>query len=136
MSELRQVFLLALRDRFRSVQVVSEAPSIWLVNGYPTNVRTATEKSGSKFWFDVTPELYERRQVEFFVYVCGQVDTFYVFPRLTVEALARDASLGGQKQVPNFTLLVDSDEFEPAGKADNRQDISGFRRALFLIPST
>jgi hypothetical protein len=126
--------LATLKKRYSSVIVVSKAPSLWHINGYPVNVRTASRKSGEKFWFDVTPELYEKRQVEFFIYVCGSPETIYVFPRLNFEYLIRGSSLGGQKQVPNFTLFADLNELEPAGRSTSRHDIAGFRGACFLIP--
>jgi hypothetical protein len=132
---LQEETLTTLRKRYSSLVVISKAPSIWYVNAYPVNVRTAARKSGDKFWFDVTPELYERRQVEFFLYVCGSPDIIYVFPRLNFEYFIRGASLGGQKQVPNFTLFADSNEFEPAGKSTSRNSIEGFRNAFFLIPN-
>lgn len=131
---LRQDALDKLRQVYKDVIIVSQSPSVCFINSYPTNVRTASEKSGDKFWFDVTPELYERRQVEFFIYVCGSPDLMYVFPRLNFEHLIRGASLGGQKQVPIFTIFTSSDDFEPAGLADKRRSIGGFRNAFFLIP--
>lgn len=123
-----------LRSECGSIEVVSDKPALWYINGYPANVRSARRKSGDKFWFDVTPALYERRQVEFFVYACGDTTVIYVFPRLNFERLVRGASLGGQKQVPNFTLFIDTNEFEPAGRSSERSDITQFRNAFFLIP--
>jgi len=131
---LREESLAKFRSVFASAQVLSESPAIWHLNAYPVNVRTASRKAGDKFWLDVTPELYERRQVEFFLYVCGTPEIVYVFPRLNFEYLIRHASLGGQKQVPNFTLFVDSNQFEPAGHAEARHNIAGFRNAFHLIP--
>jgi hypothetical protein len=98
------------------------------------NIRTASRKAGDKFWFDVTPELYEGRHVEFFIYVCGSIDAVYVFPRLNLEFLVQLASVGGQKQVPNFTLYSDADLLEPAGASTQRHSVAGFRNAFFLIP--
>ncbi len=131
---LQEDTLVSLKRKFSSVVVLSKAPSLWHINAYPANVRTAGRKSGDKFWFDVTPELYEKRQVEFILYVCGSPEIIYVFPRLNFEYLIRGASLGGQKQVPNFTLFADSNEFEPAGRAESRHNVEGFRNAFFLIP--
>jgi len=124
-----------LRAVYKNVFCLSRRPSLWHINSYPANLRTATRKSGNKFWFDVTPELYERRQVEFFIYACGDASTMFVFPRLNMEYLVRQASLGGQKQVPNFTIYVDTDEFEPAGHSESSISIAGFRNAFFLIPN-
>jgi hypothetical protein len=73
-------------------------------------------------------------QVEFFLYSCGSADIIYVFPRVNFEFFVKTASLGGQKQVPNFTLYADANQFEPAGHSDTRFDISGFRNAFFLVP--
>jgi hypothetical protein len=134
--DLRLEALQKLRTVYQSVTEISANPSLWYVNSYPVNLRTASKKSGDKFWFDVTPELYEKRQVEFFVFVCGQPDTMYIFPRINFEYFVRGSSLGGQKQVPNFTLFTDSNEFEPAGHSEARHNISGFKNAYFLIPST
>ena len=131
---LRDEVKLKLRNVNKYVSVLSESPAIWLLNAYPANVRTASEKAGAKFWFDVTPELYEKRQVEFFLYACGSADVIYVFPRINFEAFMRGASLGGQKQVPNFTIFTDSDELEPAGQAKARFNVRGFRNSFFLVP--
>ncbi len=129
----REVFA-RLKSQYDLVTVLSHSPSIWHINSYPCNVRTASRKSGDKFWFDVTPELYEKRQVEFFLYVCGEPGVMFVFPRLNFEYFIRGAHVGGQKQVPNFTLFVDSHEFEPAGHSENRHKIDLFRNAFDLIP--
>ena len=132
--DLRETAAQKLRAIYKDVKIISQSPSLWHLNSYPVNVRTASEKSGDKFWFDVTPELYEKRQVEFFIYVCGEPEAMYVFPRLNFEHLVRGASLGGQKQVPNFTIYINSNEFEPAGHAEARHNIGDFRNAFFLIP--
>lgn len=124
-----------LKSVYKSVTCVSHRPSLRHINSYPTNLRTATRKSGDKFWFDVTPELYERRQVEFFIYACGDASVLFVFPRLNMEHFVRHASLGGQKQVPNFTIYSDTNEREPAGHAESRFPIAGFRNAFMLIPN-
>lgn len=124
-----------LKSVYKSVACLSRRPSLWHINSYPANLRTASRKSGDKFWFDVTPELYERRQVEFFIYACGEASVLFVFPRLNMEHFVRYASLGGQKQVPNFTIYSDTNELEPAGHAGSRIQIAGFRNAFFLIPN-
>jgi hypothetical protein len=67
-----------------------------------------------------------------FILMCA--DIIYVFPRVNFEFFVKTASLGGQKQVPNFTLYADANQFEPAGHSDTRFDISGFRNAFFLVP--
>ncbi|MFL1485387.1 hypothetical protein [Marinobacter sp. LN3S78] len=123
-----------LKEVYQNLSIMSARPALWFLNAFPTNVRTASRKNGDKYWFDVTPELYEKRQVEFFIYVCGDPNTMYVFPRLNLEHFVRHASLGGQKQVPNFTIYTDRDELEPAGHANSSFNISGFRDAFFLIP--
>lgn len=132
--DLRTEVQARLRQAYPSVVALSNSPAIWQLNGYPANVRTANEKAGDKFWFDVTPDLYERRQVEFFLYCCGSADVIYVFPRVNFEHFVRTASLGGQKQVPNFTLYSDTNVFEPAGHAETRFNIAGFRNAFYLVP--
>lgn len=131
---LRDEVKAKLRGELETVSVLSESPAIWLLNSYPANVRTASEKAGAKFWFDVTPELHERRQVEFFLYACGTPETIYVFPRINFEMFMRNASLGGQKQVPNFTIFEDSNLLEPAGHAHSKYNVRGFRNAFFLVP--
>ena len=132
--DLRAEVQARLKVAYQSVSILSNSPAIWQLNGYSSNVRTASEKAGDKFWFDVTPDLYERRQVEFFLYCCGSPEVIYVFPRVNFEHFVRTASLGGQKQVPNFTLYSDGNIFEPAGHAESRFRISGFRNAFFLVP--
>ena len=132
--DLRTEVQAKLKTAFPSVNVLSNSPAIWLLNGYSSNIRTASEKAGDKFWFDVTPDLYERRQVEFFLYCCGGPEIIYVFPRVNFEYFVRTASLGGQKQVPNFTLYTGTNVFEPAGHSEARFNIGGFRNAFSLVP--
>jgi len=134
-GDLRQTSIVKLRAVFRDVADISRNPSVCRINGYRANLRTATQKSEYKYWFDVTPSLFEPPEAEFFIFVCGTPEVAYVFPRLNMQHLVRDASLGGDKQVPNFTVFTDSDLFEPAGRTDERQSIPGFRNAFFLIPS-
>lgn len=132
--DLRNDVHAKLKQAYPSVTILSKSPAIWLLNSYPANVRTASEKAGAKFWFDVTPDLYERRQVEFFVYACGTPELIYVFPRINFEMFMRNASRGGQKQVPNFTIYTDTDLIEPAGHAEAKFSVKGFRNAFYLVP--
>lgn len=90
------------------------------------NLRAASQKSADKYWFDVTPEFYEAPTVDFFVYACGSATAVYIFPVKDFAHLIDGASLGGQKQVPNFTLYADTHEFEPAGQAQSTHRVSEF----------
>jgi hypothetical protein len=122
-----------LQSSNTAVSIRSQRPTIWLLNGYPTNIRTANRKAGDKYWFDVTPALYQRNQVDFLLYGCGSAQTLYIFPRATFEELIEGASLGGQKQVPNFTIFSNNNVFEPAGHTERRRSIAGFLNALYLL---
>lgn len=125
--------LCVLRKKYETVSQVSSRPAIWKLNTERCNIRTANRKSGDKFWFDVTPSLYEKRQVDFFLYVCGESEIVYVFPRDHFYTLIKNAHLGGQKQVPNFTIYDDIKELEPAGHSFQRHKITKFRNAFDLI---
>jgi len=102
------------------------------INDSVINIRTATQKSGSKYWFDVTPSFYTKAQ--FFLFACGNATTVYVFPSIVLQQQLRNASLGGEKQVPNFTIFSDKHELEPAGAGDVRSSIRQYLNAYFLIP--
>jgi hypothetical protein len=110
---------------------LKKSPSVWMASGKILNVRTAAEKAGSKYWFDVTPRFYQDNIVDFFLFACGNSDRIYVFPQIALADLVAPASLGGAKQVPQFTIFTDTDEFEPAGA--KRQSISRFLNAFDLI---
>ena len=107
---------------------VQRSPSLWMVGLKLLNVRTAATKAGIKYWFDVTPSLYKSQAVDFFLFACGSPDTIYVFPREDFEVLIVGASVGGDKQVPQFTLFINTKEFEPAGR--ERINVAHFLNAF------
>ena len=90
------------------------------------NLRTASQKRGDQYWFDVTPEYYAKKLVDYFAYACGSASHVYVIPAYEMERLMEGASLGGQKQVPNFTIYLDRHEFEPAGRSEKRKSIEHY----------
>jgi hypothetical protein len=99
---------------------------IFEVNGRRINIRTATDKGVDRYWFDVTPTLYSERKVEFLLFTCGYLSNTYIFPVEVFAKMIEGASLGGQKQVPNFNLRTDSHQFEPCGLRGKKFDISLF----------
>ena len=100
---------------------------IWEIESKKCNVRSASRKSGDKYWFDVTPSLYEENLVDYFIYICGDPSSIYIFPREDFASLIHGAHLGGQKQVPNFTIYDNNCEFEPAGLSHDKHDIKKYR---------
>jgi len=108
------------------------ARSLARVNNSIVNIRTANQKAGSKYWFDVTPSFYS--SVHFFIFACGTPSTVYVFPTVDLKQLLVGASLGGQKQVPNFTIFSNTNELEPAGSGGIRKSIVQYLNAFALIP--
>ncbi len=110
---------------------VRRNPSLRMAGSKLLNVRTAAEKAGAKYWFDVTPNFYKSQAVDYFLFACGHPDIIYVFPRVEFEALVSGASLGGDKQVPQFTIFSDTSELEPAGQS--RRDIKRFLNAFGLV---
>lgn len=122
-----------LNKHFSEIKEKSKSPKIWTINDFHCNVRTASRKSRDKFWFDVTPSLYEKNEINFFIYVCGSSEIIYIFPVLIFRKLIKGAHLGGQKQVPNFTIFDDTSEFEPAGLSHARHDIAQYKNAFNLI---
>jgi hypothetical protein len=110
-----------LRTRFTDIRALGARPLVYRLGGKKANIRTATTKSGDKYWFD------------FLLYTCGDADSIYVFPVRDFASLIEGASLGGQKQVPNFTIYLDRHLFEPAGRADAPRDISGYFNRFDLI---
>ena len=125
--------LAVLNTKFSSVVKKSTRPIIWEIESKKCNVRSASKKSGDKYWFDVTPYLYEKAQVDFFIYICGTPDIIYFFPCEDFKKLIEGAHLGGQKQVPNFTIYDNSYEFEPAGLSYNKHNIYKYRNNFKII---
>ena len=123
-----------LKQHYSKIDKLSSSPKIWSINSFKCNIRTASEKSGDKYWFDVTPNLYETNQVDYFIYVCGSPDSIYIFPCSDFSNLINGAHLGGQKQVPNFTIFDNPAEFEPAGHSHERHSIAKYRNAFKIIP--
>lgn len=99
---------------------------VFSFNGLNANIRVATQKSGSKYWFDVSPALYEGRRVECFIYACGSAAVLYVFPVEDFKRMIAGAHIGGVNQYPNFTIYVDTNNFEPAGHSDCRYPIGKY----------
>lgn len=117
-KEIRDDVLERLHGMAASVERMPGRSTNYKVNGKSVvNLRAASRKNADQYWFDVTPELYENNVVDFFLYACGSADDVYIFPTADFKKLIQGASLGGQKQVPNFTLYSDTHEFEPAGMA-------------------
>ncbi|MDB4890269.1 MAG: hypothetical protein JWL61_2124 [Gemmatimonadetes bacterium] len=132
-ADLQNAVAEALQESLPGIVELKKTPSLWMYGSSLLNVRTASEKSGAKFWFDVTPRLYESESVDFFLFACGDAEHIYIFPRTALEPMVRAASLGGAKQVPQFTLFTDTNEFEPAGAA--RYSITAYLNAFNLLPS-
>ena len=127
---MKQSVIQSLESTFK-MKVRLAGRSLLEINGATINLRTATQKAGSKYWFDVTPSFYS--SVNFFLFACGSASTVYVFPTSTMKDLLEGASLGGQKQVPNFTIFTDTDELEPAGAGGIRNNIGQYLNAFGLI---
>lgn len=96
-------------------------------------VRVTTEKAGNKFWFDVTPRLYTNHETDFLIYACGSTQNLYVFPVDNFAQFIGKASIGGAGAVPNFTIFLNSHEFEPAGQSAHRFKINQFWNRFDLI---
>jgi len=96
-------------------------------------VRVTTKKAGSKFWFDVTPNLYLNHETDFLIYACGSTQDLYVFPVDIFIQFIKGASKGGFHAVPNFTIFLNSHEFEPAGRSKNRYEIKQYYNSFELI---
>ncbi len=124
-----------LSQNFSKVIKKSTRPMIWEIESKTCNVRSASRKSGNKYWFDVTPSLYEQEKVDYFIYVCGSPESIYIFPCNDFSELIKGANLGGQKQVPNFTIFDNTDEFEPAGASYNRHNIFKYKNNYKIIAS-
>jgi hypothetical protein len=119
-------------EKAKNAKAFASSRSLIKINDSLINVRTATQKSGSKYWFDVTPSFYPK--VQFFLFACGNASTVYVFPSTVLQQQLKDASLGGEKQVPNFTIFSDKHELEPAGSRGVRSSIRQYLNAYTLIP--
>jgi hypothetical protein len=102
------------------------ARGIFEVNNKRINIRSASDKGSQRYWFDVTPSLYTERKVDYLLFTCGYPDNTYVFPVETFSTMIEGASLGGQKQVPNFNIRLDSHKFEPCGLKGKKFDIKTF----------
>lgn len=135
MSLSEQAFSV-LSQNFSQIEKKSSRPMIWGIESNKCNVRTASKKSGDKYWFDVTPALYEENQVDYFIYVCGSPESIYIFPCDDFAELIKGAHLGGQKQVPNFTIFDGVNEFEPAGLSNKRKNIFKYRNNFKTISDT
>ena len=117
--------VIAALEKAKGAKAVRLSRSSLLRIGSSTvNVRTANEKAGDNYWFDVTPSFF--RSVNYFLFACGSASTVYVFPAAVLEKLIANASLGGQKQVPNFTIYIDRHQLEPAGRSNERASIRSY----------
>jgi hypothetical protein len=128
---MRAAVIQALEKAKGAKAVRLSQPSLVRIGTSTVNVRTANEKAGDSYWFDVTPSYF--RSVNFFLFACGSATTVYVFPAAILEKLVKNASLGGQKQVPNFTIYVDRHRFEPAGRSIETADIRMYLNNYGLV---
>jgi len=125
---------IALKDRVLSYlenilgksNIINSKPFVLSLLGKRVYLRVASEKSGSKYWFDVNPNLFRNVKVDFLIYACGSEHSVYVFPLSDFLQMLESANLGGVNQVPNFTIFVDSHELEPAGHSRNRYSINKY----------
>ncbi len=131
--DLRSEVLARVRAELGSLTPIPGERSIYRCGKARLNVRSASQKNGDKYWFDVTPSFYERRKVDYFLYGCGSAQKIYVFPVAEFAEMIKGASLGGQKQVPNFTIYLDRHEFEPAGMANSTHEIRRFLNAFSIV---
>lgn len=130
---LKSIVLNKLEAQFGKSEKAGGAYAIYRFGKARINLRVTTKKSGTKFWFDITPILYERSMVDFFVYACGSDENIYIFPRKDMQEMVYIASNGGINNVPNFTIYTNYHEFEPAGHADQRIPIRRYHNAFGLI---
>lgn len=131
--ELRVEVLARVEEEIGPLVRVPGERSIFRCGKARLNIRSASRKNGDKYWFDVTPSFYERHKVDYFLYGCGSACDIYVFPVTEFAEMIKGASLGGQKQVPNFTIYLDRHEFEPAGMANRTHDIRRFLNAFSTV---
>ena len=129
---MRNLVIQKLEEAKGNKSVRLTRASLIRINTALVNVRTANRKAGAKYWFDVTPSFF--KSVDFFLFACGNSTTVYIFPSLTLQQLIVGASLGGHKQVPNFTIYVDRNELEPAGQSKRRVHIGQYLNDYSLIP--
>lgn len=115
----------------KGMPTMKAASGLLTINNSIVNIRTANTKSGDKYWFDVTPNFYA--SVHFFLFACGNAGKVYVFPSAVLQSLLVGASLGGQKQVPNFTIFSNSDQFQAAGSGGVSQPIAAYLNAYGQI---
>lgn len=103
------------------------------INGFRVNVRTASDKGSTRYWFDVTPSYYEQGEVDYFLYACGYPDTIYIIPSDAMQEMIATASPGGQKQVPNFNILTETDQLEPAGDGQHKWPLGQYLNNFQLL---
>ena len=120
-EELRREVRARIATEVGECDEASGAGTIFSVNCWMVNIRVATDKHREGYFFDFTPGHFHK--VDFAVFACGYPDCLYVIPVLDLWRLTANASLGGAKQVPNFTLFPAVNEFEPAGQAERRLSI-------------
>ena len=63
-----------------------ESLSIYDVNGKKTNVHFASPRPDGTFWFSVGLTYLE--SIDYFVWICGQAEDYYVIPRKKMKELA------------------------------------------------
>jgi hypothetical protein len=130
---LKKQVLSRLEQIFGKPTKLSPRPLILKYGEKRVYVRVITPKASKKFWFDVTPRLYENHETDFMVYACGNTQDLYVFPIDDFAEFIKKASKGGVGYKPNFTIYLRSHEFEPAGQSSNRFKIEQFFKRFDLI---
>ncbi|WP_287600833.1 hypothetical protein [Thiothrix sp.] len=134
-NTLKALVLKALETQLGKSSKIPGSFAIYRFGKARINLRVTTKKSGTKYWFDITPVLYEKSMVDFFVYACGSDQDIYVFPMGNMKEMVVNASIGGINSVPNFTIYTDRHDFEPAGHSESRIPIARYHNAMDLILS-
>lgn len=130
---LKKRVLSYLEKILGKANIIKSKPYVLSFLGKKVYLRVATEKSGYKYWFDINPNLIRKVNVDFLIYACGSENSVYVFPLEDFLHMLESANPGGVNQVPNFTIFVDSHEFEPAGHSKNRYPIKKYYNNYSIV---
>ncbi|NOY42187.1 MAG: hypothetical protein GXP26_10165 [Planctomycetes bacterium] len=132
---MRNELVNSLRDDHQ-LSIYRIKGSVFQIESFRVNIRTTVGvPDQERCWFDVTPQLYENDEVDFFIFVCRCSSWYYVIPAARLADMVSHANLCGSKQVPNFNLHLDTHEFVPCGSSERFDVEDCFMNVTALSPN-
>jgi len=100
---------------------------VYEINGKKVNIKFTNPRPNKSFWFNTTPK--RLMEMEFFVWLCGKAEDYYVIPREKMRQLIDSGNwLDRRWSYPTFSFKCHNHKYLPANL-----DVSVYYRNLLLL---